>query len=256
MNNLLPNPIYKEVLCPTEIQSNMPVEHKRVLRLFCREKPPVGGISLKEHFEINVVPLTVGITKKFYKSMLKFCFPERDPDNIDGERNEDIEIDSRGKKLRSSSKRSRDSNFYVPIDDVEKMKERAEKNKLFVYIKIPEVPVRLSYKGNKEKNLEDIRDFSLVIPTLEYHNVTWTWLDLLMAIMSESKKVILSQAIKQKLQIKRNIGSSDQANSPQEEDKARMLLGTKHVSGSPNEISHLFSSLIFCAINLCNTLVH
>lgn len=61
MNNLLPNEIYKEVLCPTEIQFNMPVEHKRVVRIFCREKPPVGGISVKEHFEINVVPLTIGI---------------------------------------------------------------------------------------------------------------------------------------------------------------------------------------------------
>lgn len=60
MNNLLPNEIYKEVVCPTEIQFNMPVEHKRVVRIFCREKPPVGGISVKEHFEINVVPLTIG----------------------------------------------------------------------------------------------------------------------------------------------------------------------------------------------------
>lgn len=73
------------------------------------------------------------------------------------------------------------------------MQERAEKNKLFIYIKIPEVPVRVSYKGNKEKNIEDIRDFSLVIPTLEYHNVTWTWLDLLLAMKSDSRKVILSQ---------------------------------------------------------------
>ncbi|XP_022903438.2 protein hobbit isoform X1 [Onthophagus taurus] len=230
MTNLLPNQIYKEVLCPTEIQSNMPVEHKRVVRIFCREKPPVGGISVKEHFEINVVPLTIGLTKKFYNTMLKFCFPERDPDNIEADRGEDIEQQpaepfTKNKKLRSSTKRSRDSNFYIPVDDVEKMKERAEKNKLFIYIKIPEVPVRVSYKGNKEKNLEDIRDFSLIIPTLEYHNVTWTWLDLLMAINNDSRKVILSQAIKQKLQFKRNIGASNESSSPHEEDKACMLLG-------------------------------
>jgi len=73
------------------------------------------------------------------------------------------------------------------------LQERAEKNKLFIYIKIPEVPVKVSYKGNKEKNLEDIRDFSLVIPTLEYHNVTWTWLDLLLAMKNDSRRVILSQ---------------------------------------------------------------
>ncbi|KAF2895185.1 hypothetical protein ILUMI_10985 [Ignelater luminosus] len=232
MTNLLPNQIYKEVLLPTEIQSNMPVEHKRVVRVFCREKPPVGGISVKEHFEINVVPLTIGLTKKFYNTMLKFCFPEKDPDNIEGERGEEIDSEARGKKYRSSGRGKRDSNFYIPIDDVEKMKERAEKNKLFIYIKIPEVPVRVSYKGNKEKNLEDIRDFSLVIPTLEYHNVTWTWLDLLLAMKSDTRRVILSQAIKQKLQIKRStgLGLSDESSSPQEEDKARMLFGARHLS--------------------------
>ncbi|XP_017781578.1 PREDICTED: protein KIAA0100 [Nicrophorus vespilloides] len=241
MTNLLPNQIYKEVLLPTEIKGNMPVEHKRVVRVFCREKPPVGGISVKEHFEINVVPLTIGLTKKFYNMMLKFCFPERDPDNIEGDQRAGDEIEEaavapRGKKNRGSGKRNRDSSFYVHIDDVEKMKERAEKNKLFIYIKIPEVPVRLSYKGTKEKNLEDIRDFSLVIPTLEYHNVTWTWLDLLMAIRSDSRKVILSQAIKQKLQLKRNIGSSDESSSPQEEDKARMLFGASHASSDSKSI--------------------
>jgi hypothetical protein len=64
--------------------------------------------------------------------MLKFCFPERDPDGIE-----------------EPPVPQRDSSFYVPIErreDVEKMKERADKNKLFIYIKIPEVPVRVSYK--------------------------------------------------------------------------------------------------------------
>lgn len=28
MTNLLPNEIYKEILCPTEIQYDMPIEHK------------------------------------------------------------------------------------------------------------------------------------------------------------------------------------------------------------------------------------
>ncbi|XP_011503485.1 PREDICTED: UPF0378 protein KIAA0100 [Ceratosolen solmsi marchali] len=221
MTNLLPNQIYTEVLKPTELQNNMPIDRQRALRVFCREKAPVAGISVKEHFEINVVPLTIGLTKKFFNTMLKFCFPERDPDGI-----EDPPVPQR------------DSSFYVPIErreDVEKMKERADKNKLFIYIKIPEVPVRVSYKGNKEKNLEDIRDFALVIPTLEYHNVTWTWLDLLLAMKSDSRRVILSQAIKQKLQIKPR-GPQEEV-TPQEEDKARLLLGARHLPGDARKKS-------------------
>jgi hypothetical protein len=138
------------------------------------------------------VVFCAGLTKIFYNTMLKFCFPERDPNTIDGD--EELEADSKSRKVKG--KKGKETNFYVKInrkDDVEKMKERAEKNKLFIYIKIPEVPVRVSYKGSKEKNIEDIRDFSLTIPTLEYHNVTWTWLDLLLAMKSDSRKVILSQ---------------------------------------------------------------
>lgn len=71
--------------------------------------------------------------------------------------------------------------------------QRAEQNKLFVYIKIPELPVRVSYKGKKEKNLEDVNNVRLVIPTLEYHNVTWTWLDFLMAMKQDSKSALVSQ---------------------------------------------------------------
>ncbi|XP_030385749.1 protein KIAA0100 [Scaptodrosophila lebanonensis] len=245
MNNLLPREIYRDVLLATEIQKDMPVvdTHKRVLRVFCREKPPVGGISVKEHFEINVAPITIAITKKFYSTMLKFCFPDRDAseteasDDIDDNASTssasttNLQAKSNSKKASKSKKSAKDSEFYVKIekDDVEKMKERAEKNKLFIYIKIPEVPVRVSYKGNKEKNLEDITDYSLVIPTLEYHNVTWTWLDLLLAMKSVSRRVIVSQAIKQKLQIHRRqpVSSAGDRATPQEEDKAKMLFGNR-----------------------------
>lgn len=80
----------------------------------------------------TIVTLLLGLTKKFFNTMLKFCFPERDPE-----------------AMEEAPAPQRDSSFYVPIerrDDVEKMKERADKNKLFIYIKIPEVPVRVSYK--------------------------------------------------------------------------------------------------------------
>lgn len=67
----------------------------------------------------------VGLTKKFYNTMLKFCFPEKDPENIESERGgEEIDSESRNRKYRSSGRAKRDSNFYIPIDDVEKMKVR------------------------------------------------------------------------------------------------------------------------------------
>lgn len=91
-------------------------------------------------------------------------------------------------------------------------------------------------QGNKEKNLQDVRDIALVIPTLEYHNVTWTWLDLLLAMKNDSRRVLLGQAIKQKLQIKPRGGPQEES-TPQEEDKARLLLGARHLPGDAKKKS-------------------
>lgn len=55
--------------------------------------------------------------------MMKFCFPERETENHDYDRNvDDTESEQKGRKTRS--RKNRDSNFYIHIDDVEKMKVR------------------------------------------------------------------------------------------------------------------------------------
>lgn len=159
--------IYKlvhQVLAPQEASGRAPVARRAALRVFCRDRPPVGGISVKEHFEVNIVPIRIGqwnnivfkrrlvyyydynknfacllvlsdtscsgLTKKFFNTMLKFCFPERDPDAIEdgdeeGEGSGTMRTSS-GKKNKKKGKDS-NSNFYVKRDkkdkdDVEKMK--------------------------------------------------------------------------------------------------------------------------------------
>lgn len=60
------------------------------------------------------------MTKKFYITMIRFCFSERDPENIDAETDE---------KNTAKGKKNKESNFYVPIehkDDVEKMKVKQQ----------------------------------------------------------------------------------------------------------------------------------
>lgn len=53
--------------------------------------------------------------------MMKFCFPERETENQDFDRNvEEGESEQKGRRIRS--RKNRDSNFYIHIDDVEKMK--------------------------------------------------------------------------------------------------------------------------------------
>ena len=81
--------------------------------------------------------------------------------------------------------------------------------------------------------------------------MTWTWLDLLLAVKSRIKDSLLSQAIKQKLSLKHRVGPSvgsmvsststtstvstsstnDSANASanDDEEKAKLLLGARHI---------------------------
>ncbi|CDQ58989.1 unnamed protein product [Oncorhynchus mykiss] len=89
MNNLLPNAAYKVVLRP-----QIPCHSGRqfALRIFSKVRPPVGGISVKEHFEVNVVPLTIQLMYLFFKRMMGFFFPGR---NVEEEEVADEEDKSR-----------------------------------------------------------------------------------------------------------------------------------------------------------------
>ncbi len=189
---------------------------------------------MKDHFEINVVPLSIGVTHLFYKTLIAFCFPDRE-----GEYEQQQQS---GSKKSSShqhhsptgsggSGRKALSNFYVqsPLldsDDVEQMKKRAKQNKLFTYIKIPAVPICVSFKGDRDTNkILDVSGFPLQVPTIEYHNVTWTWLDFLLAVKSRTRDSLVSQAIKQKLTLVGRKETGGGANRNNERDKAKMLLG-------------------------------
>ena len=48
-------------------------------------------------------------------------------------------------------------------------------------------------QGSKDKNLIDVQNIQLQLPTLQYHNETWTWFDFLMAVKKDSRKVLIGQ---------------------------------------------------------------
>ncbi|XP_078600068.1 bridge-like lipid transfer protein family member 2 isoform X1 [Branchiostoma floridae x Branchiostoma japonicum] len=256
--NLLPNEAYKDVLRPQVSSLDRKHTHRKALRAFSREKGTVGGISVKEHFEVNVVPVTIQLTYRFFRTMMTFFFPGRNVDEGEetssqaGEFEAEPQATTVGVHVRSGSideqqpTAARDSTqpsarpqkksllrkaSIGSRDDIEKMKERAARNNTFLYIKIPQVPLCVSYKGQKDKNIEDVHNFTLLVPMLEYHNLTLTWLDFLMILKKEYKNALLSQAIKEKFRLKSSIGRDDSSEpdslAKEEEDKARLLLGAK-----------------------------
>nr|XP_060612641.1 bridge-like lipid transfer protein family member 2 [Anolis sagrei ordinatus] len=268
MNNLLPNAVYKVVLRP---QSACQSGRQLALRIFSKVRPPVGGISIKEHFEVNVVPLTIQLTHQFFHRMMGFFFPGR---NVEEEEVGDEEDKSKlvttgmpvvkprqlmvsddslgpgkgmsqGLNRTSGVRRSLRKPPEYPVDDIDKMKERAAMNNSFIYIKIPQVPLCVSYKG--EKNSVDWGDLNLVLPCLEYHNNTWTWLDFAMAVKRDSRKALVAQVIKEKLRLKPASGTDlrgkpdtkleGHVQQQEEDEKARLLIGLSVGDKNPGKKS-------------------
>jgi len=56
---------------------------------------------------------------------------------------------------------------------------------------LPDPPPQSPAQG--EKNSVDGGDLNLVLPCLEYHNNTWTWLDFAMAVKRDSRKALVAQ---------------------------------------------------------------
>ncbi|ETE59904.1 hypothetical protein L345_14361, partial [Ophiophagus hannah] len=120
------------------------------LRIFSKVRPPVGGISIKEHFEL---------THQFFQRMMGFFFPGRNVEEEEVGDEEDksklVTTDSlgsgkgmgQGLNRTSGVRRSFRKTPEYPVDDIDKMKERAAMNNSFIYIKIPQVPLCVSYKG-------------------------------------------------------------------------------------------------------------
>lgn len=54
------------------------------------------------------------------------------------------------------------------MDDIDKMKERAAMNNSFIYVKIPQVPLCVSYKVCKVHTLNNIKKLYLCMDFSEY----------------------------------------------------------------------------------------
>ncbi|RXM94453.1 Fructose-bisphosphate aldolase C-B [Acipenser ruthenus] len=215
----------------------------------------IPQVPLCVSYKVNMVPLTIQLMYQFFKRMMGFFFPGRNVDEEEvGDEEDKSKLVTTGVKPRqlistedtvsslgpskgvtqglnrtAGVRRSFRKPPEHPVDDIDKMKERAAMNNSFIYIKIPQVPLCVSYKG--EKSSVDWRDLNLVLPCLEYHNNTWTWLDFAMAVKRDSRKALVAQ-----LRLKPASGSdtkgkvsdskTDTNLQQQEEDeKARLLIG-------------------------------
>lgn len=88
--NRLPDAFYKTLIAPVpeEIKTLLHSEHGfrgigtqgNAVRFFFKARPPVGGIRIVEHLELNLSPLQFQFTYDIVEELIKFFFPERRPD--------------------------------------------------------------------------------------------------------------------------------------------------------------------------------
>ena len=86
MENLLPaysNTIFKDVIEPEKEAGSA----SSVFRFVLKEVAPVGGIPVKERFEVNLTPLKVNVQKEFYDKLMDFFFPHRGDKNANQKEN-------------------------------------------------------------------------------------------------------------------------------------------------------------------------
>ncbi|KAI9315392.1 golgi-body localization protein domain-containing protein [Dichotomocladium elegans] len=265
VKNTSPNPVFTDVIGPYYANASRAPDFSRhkMLRGYLANLPPVGGIPVIQHLEINLFPLRLQMTYEFGKALASFLFPtERrnhkttataekvpvtaasasesvtegssfhssasmtDIRNLGDNETESLTPSglaeaggsnssantellsnpSSRKGLKPSSKKKRGKKDAV--DDLSVMKKRASSNCAFLLVKIPGTRHCLSYRGPKEKNIEDLRDFTFHQPNLEYNNETWSWFELISCIKKDFMRAALltnsGALIKEKLMIRRH----------------------------------------------------
>jgi hypothetical protein len=143
------NQSFREVLSPLPEKKPNDFTRNKMIRVYWKEIPPVAGIQVFHHFEINMFPLLIQMTYGVGKSFLTYFFPNiragtRDVGKIDNKSDASSvqttpEIGSRGRALQAL-------NNLESTQDIKLMQTRASQNKSFIYIKVPGVNHCISYK--------------------------------------------------------------------------------------------------------------
>jgi hypothetical protein len=110
------------------------------------------------------------------------------------------------------------------------MKERASNVKTFIYVKIPQLTLCITYKG-ESISVKEMHEQLVTVPTVEYHNLNMSWRALLLEIKKDYKNAIITQTIKSAIGMKE---SEEKAGlSSQTLGRSEFLMGKVKVSGLP-----------------------
>ncbi|KAH6565211.1 hypothetical protein BASA62_007446 [Batrachochytrium salamandrivorans] len=148
-----------------------------------------------------------------------------------------------GRKITAHNHRGSNRRSSRGLTELRQMQARASENRSFIYIKLPGVLHCLSYRGLKEKNLEDLHMFEFYLPTLEYRNKTWTWYDFVNAVKRDTMRAALANTgalVREKLFVKRKatlISTTSASSSSTGGTIGRSAVETSIYSSTPSDDS-------------------
>ncbi|KAI8379699.1 golgi-body localization protein domain-containing protein [Radiomyces spectabilis] len=218
IQNLTPQPTFITVLERNKV-CDQPSAYS-LIRLHCTLLPPVGGIAIVQHLELNLPSLKLQFTHSFISALVAYfansgtstipqaseqrkssldrsithgmvvshseeAFSERDTETC-SDSDEGIWFGASRKRppfstLPGTTNRSQE----LQDDQLSIMKSRASANWTFLLVKIPGNKHCLSFQGPKKRNLYDLREFRFFQPSIEYRNKAGTWTELLLSIKKD-----------------------------------------------------------------------
>ncbi|OAC99376.1 hypothetical protein MUCCIDRAFT_84313 [Mucor lusitanicus CBS 277.49] len=192
--------------------------------------PPVGGIPVIQHLEINLLPLHLQISTAFGTAMKDYFFPrvsssatsheeeeggEEEEDEEDEDEDEAVVVDhltmsrtnSNHASVRSFGKRE---GSFASLDMIAKrvkdtvvrkrkgkadeltiMKKRSSTNRTFIYVRIPAAKHCISFQGPTQSTFYNLYNFPFKQPKLEYRNKTWSVAEMTDEIQKQFVRAIL-----------------------------------------------------------------
>ena len=194
--NKLPGAYYKEAMKPLNQIAATPTGESPHIRIFWKERAPIGGIPLIERVEINILPTEFQLTTEIGSSLINFLYPYR----------------KEAVMSATTSQDPRSGTFShlpkVSTQHIEEMKNRSQKNKSFVTIFIPASTHRISFKGRGEaRRFQDIEKIPLELSNINYNNKTWSWYELMLAIRRDAIRILFYNTgtlVREKLGMRRS----------------------------------------------------
>ncbi|OQR89704.1 hypothetical protein ACHHYP_06105 [Achlya hypogyna] len=190
--NLLPQTPYPELLGRAAAAMDGHIVDS-IVRIDAEMAAPVGGITVLQHFEVNVQPLQVCLTHDLLTHVAQLLGGDRGRhDDAAAEvRSQFLDLGQARKPRKSVAEWGEDA-----VQEAAEMTDRAAKNMTFRHIRLGTVHVLVSYKRGKAatvQHLEDMRGFDLKLHALVYADKTCTLAELLQRIRRDIILDVLSQ---------------------------------------------------------------